>query len=86
MRNPAVLGRFAGDYELMGLTVTVQVKEDHLELTVPGQPVYTLQPYSETEFDLKDQKGYSVKFTVAKDQVTEVVFLQPNGVFTAKRK
>jgi len=55
-------------------------------LTVPGQPTYTLEPYLGTEFNLKDQKGFSVKFTVVNDKVTEAVFIQPNGVFTATRK
>lgn len=57
-----------------------------LSLTVPGQPAYILEPYLGTEFNLKDQKGFSAKFTIANDKVTEVVFIQPNGVFTAKRK
>ena len=86
MRDPKFLAPFAGEYEVMGMTATVEAKGDTLFLTVPGQPVYTLVPYLGTEFDLKEQKGYSVRFTVDGGKAVEMVFMQPNGVFTAKRK
>jgi len=86
MRDPKFLQQFVGEYELMGLTVTVQLHDDYLTLTVPGQPTYTLEPYLGSEFNLKDLEGYSVKFNMVKDRVTEAVFIQPNGVFTATRK
>lgn len=38
------------------------------------------------EFTLKDYQEYSVMFTIDKKKgVTEVIFNQPNGVFTAKK-
>jgi len=43
-------------------------------------------PYLGTEFDLKDPKDYSVRFTMDKGKAIEAVFIQPNGVFAAKRK
>ena len=86
MRDPKFLQAFAGDYELMGTTIVVDLKGSELHVTVPGQPTYTLVPYMGTEFDLKELKDYSVRFTMEKDKVTEAVFIQPNGVFAAKRK
>jgi hypothetical protein len=86
MRDPKFLAPFAGEYEVMGMTATVELKGDTLILTVPGQPAYTLVPYLGTEFDLKDQKGFSVKFTVKDGKATECIFIQPNGVFAARRK
>ncbi len=71
----------------MGLTVTVVVREDNqLTLTVPGQPPYILEPYRGTEFNLKDVPGYSVRFVVEKGKTTEVIFIQPGAVISAKKK
>lgn len=86
MRDPKFLQQFTGNYELLGLNISVELKNDHLTITVPGQPTYTLVPYMGTEFNLKDVKGYSVKFTVTNGKVTEAVFIQPNGVFPARKK
>ena len=81
------LARFTGDYELMGMTTTVAMKgEDRLTVTVPGQPTYDLEPYMGTEFRIKSLEGYSVRFLVEKNDVTGLVFIQPNGVFPATRK
>ena len=87
MYNPEFLSQFIGEYELAGQIIKIDLKgEDSLILTVPGQPVYELVPYKDTEFTLKDYQGFSVIFTVDKKKgVTEVIFNQPNGVFTAKR-
>ncbi|HEY4490642.1 MAG TPA: serine hydrolase, partial [Acidobacteriota bacterium] len=87
MNDPNFLRQFPGEYELLGLTISVALRADNrLTLTVPGQPEYELEPYRGTEFNLKDQPGFSVKFTMQQGKVTEAIFIQPNGVFTAKRK
>lgn len=87
MSDPKFLAQFIGEYELSGQTVTVTLRgEKTLTLTVPGQPTYELEPYKDTEFNLKSLTGYSVKFTMEKGKATAVVFHQPNGVFTAVRK
>jgi hypothetical protein len=39
-----------------------------------------------TEFRIKSLEGYSVRFLVEKNDVTGLVFIQPNGVFPATRK
>ena len=81
MYQPSFLQQFVGEYDLLGLTVTVALVKDKLTLTVPGQPTYELEPYRGTEFNLKDQPGYSVRFLPK-----EVVFIQPGAVLTAKKK
>ncbi len=87
MSDPKFLAQFLGEYELSGQTVTVALRgEKTLTLTVPGQPTYELEPYKDTEFNLKSLTGFSVRFTMEKGKVSAAVFHQPNGVFTAKRK
>ncbi len=88
MQEKSFLDQFTGDYEVMGLTLTVVLKgEKALSLTVPGQPLYELEPYKGTDFRLKGHNGFSIAFK--RDEagtVTEAVLTQPQGVFTAKRK
>jgi CubicO group peptidase (beta-lactamase class C family) len=83
------LSKYLGEYELSGVVIKVELKgENTLTLTVPGQPTYELITRKLHEFDLKDLKGYSTIFNWdnKKTKVIEVVFNQPNGVFTAKKK
>ena len=81
------LEQFVGEYEFMGLAVTVELKGGHaLAVAVPGQPVFDLEPYLGTEFKLNGAEGASIRFVIENGAVTEAVFIQPNGVFSAKRK
>ncbi len=87
MFDKTFLSKFVGDYELMGMTVTVAMRgDDRLTVTVPGQPTYELEPYMGTEFKIASLSGYSVKFLSEKGIVSQLVFIQPNGVFSAKKK
>ncbi len=87
MKDPKFLEQFAGEYELIGMTVNVELRVDGvLTLTVPGQPTYELEPYLGTEFNLKGYSGFSVRFNIKEGKVMEAIFIQPNGVFTATRK
>lgn len=82
-----VLESLVGEYVLMTVTATVALVDDKLTLTVPGQPRYELVPTKGLLFDLKGVPGFSLEFK--KDEsgkIAEVVFFQPNGTFTAKRK
>jgi CubicO group peptidase (beta-lactamase class C family) len=82
-----VLRTLTGDYLLNGMTVTVALAGDSLRLTVPGQPPYELVPARGLTFDIKGMAGFSMEFK--KDdtgKVTEAMFYQPNGVFTATKK
>ena len=86
MRDPGFLGRFTGEYELSGAVLKVRLRETgELTMEVPGQPIYTLVPYREGEFTLDGVDGYLVRFVVEGEQATELVSIQPNGVFRAFR-
>ena len=84
--EPAYLDRFTGIYELDGQRSTVERTGDRLRLTVPGQPVYTLEPKRENEFDFADPEGFSIEFVVdAAGTVTAARVHQPNGTLEAKK-
>lgn len=82
-----VLQSLAGEYAFGELTATVALVGDVLHLTVPEQPQYELVPTRELSFDIKGMAGFSVEFKKdASGKVSEAIFHQPNGVFTAKKK
>jgi Domain of unknown function (DUF3471) len=82
-----VLQSLAGEYVLNEMTVSVSLIGDSLRLTVPGQPQYELVSTKGLSFDVKGLIGFSVEFKKdASGKITEIVFRQPDGVFTAKRK
>jgi CubicO group peptidase (beta-lactamase class C family) len=84
--NAAYLAKFVGKYTLVNDTFTVSLKGDRLTLILPGQPEYDLVPVLGDEFILKQVKIISVKFLIdEKDNVIAAEFIQPNGVFEAKR-
>jgi CubicO group peptidase (beta-lactamase class C family) len=77
----------AGDYDLGTVTVSVALKADDLQLTIPGQPVYTLELLKDLKFAIKGLSGYSVEFRKdSTGHVNELVLFQPDGTFVAKRK
>ncbi len=86
MKDPKFLSQFAGEYELMGIVISVFLKGNTLCASIPSQPIIELVPYKGTEFTLKGLEGYSLKFILEKGQVTEVVVSQPGGTFRGKRK
>ena len=88
MTEKGFLEKFVGTYILSGAEIKIALQEGKgLVLTVPGQPEYELLPYRGTEFNLKGVQGYSAEFKQdAAGAVTELVFHQPNGTFTAKKK
>lgn len=84
--NAAYLARFAGKYTLINDSFTVSLKGDSLTLFLPGQPEYDLVPVLGDEFIFKQVKIISVKFlTDENDNVIAAEFIQPNGIFEAKR-
>ena len=85
--SPEDLQPIVGDYVLGELTATVTLTDGTLRLALPGQPQYELLPKRGLTFDVKGMAGFAVEFKKdASGKVTEAVFSQPNGVFTAKRK
>lgn len=88
MQEKGFLEQFVGEYEVMGMTMTVALKgEQALSATVPGQPTYDLEPYKGTTFRIKGQPGVSIVFRLNESgQVVEAVLDQPQGTLTARKK
>jgi hypothetical protein len=85
--KPEDLQPIVGDYILGELTGTVTLTDGTLRLSLPGQPAYELVPKRGLTFDVKGLPGFSVEFKKdAAGKITEALFNQPNGTFTAKRK
>lgn len=88
--GPDTLQRMVGEYQLTIAPQTIKVwlrDEKALMLTVPGQPDYELLQSRGFEFSVIGLKGFSVEFKMGETgPANEVVFAQPNGMFTAKRK
>jgi CubicO group peptidase (beta-lactamase class C family) len=81
------LSQLTGDYALETTTLNVSLAGESLRLTAPGQPAYELIPTRGLTFALKGLNGYSVEFKRdAAGKVSELVFSQPEGAVTAKRK
>jgi len=81
------LEQFIGEYEMSGIAVKIKFHgEDTLVVIVPGQSLYELVPYKDTEFTVKNLEGFSIKFILDKSgAVTGLESHQPNGAFTAKK-
>ena len=85
--DPDYLKQFTGSYQLVSQTVTISLKGNILTASLPGQPEYELVPDLGGEFTLKQVKVISVRFlTDAKGAVSGLEFIQPEGVYEAKRK
>ncbi len=80
--------KYVGEYKLTSQVITkVYLKDDKLFLFVPGQPEYELFSIGKNKFEIKILEGYELKFILNnKETVSEVLFIQPNGNFSAKKK
>ena len=78
-----------GDYllEVANMKFTVAVKEGKLNISVPGQPTYTLEPAGGRRYKLGELDGFYATFRPVKDnpQETEMYLEQPQGNYTLKR-
>lgn len=85
--DKSLLTRYEGDYEIGGMVAHVFMKgEKTLALTVPGQPEYELIATGVNKFALKNMDGFKCEFIESNGAFAELVFMQPNGTFRAKRK
>jgi CubicO group peptidase (beta-lactamase class C family) len=84
---PDSLKRFEGEYLIGNITLVVTLRNDVLHLMVPGQPEYELVPVESNKFSIKSLTGYSVVFNSnEKNEVTEMLAIQPNATYKATRK
>ncbi|MCW5924144.1 MAG: serine hydrolase [Saprospiraceae bacterium] len=89
LSDPVFLQRLTGKYTIEegNTPITFELRHETLYLKIPGQPEYTLEPFQGIEFKLKGLNGYSIAFELDdKDKVTGASFVQPNGVFKARRE
>ena len=90
LSDPAFLRGLTGAYTMADnptFTITIDLKGTGLTAFVPGQPIYDLVPYRGTEFRLKQLTGFAVRFVLdEKGAVKEALLVQPNAVFTIRRK
>jgi len=79
---------YIGNYELSGVTIKIYTKADNkLYMFVEGQPEYELVPVDKDKFALKNMNGFTVQFNRNdKNEVTELLSIQPNGTFKAIKK
>ena len=83
-----VLEKYVDDYQLTSdIIVNTYIKNDVFYVFVPGQPEYELYPIAVDKFAFKILDGYKLEFKIDnKGKVVEVLFIQPNGIFKAKKK
>ena len=90
LSDPTFLERLAGKYKMEkgDVTANVELRGTVLYATLPGQPTYTLEPFTGTEFKIKDLNGYSVEFHLDGSGKTTsgLSVIQPEGVFKATRE
>lgn len=92
----ADLEKYTGEFAIGPQPVSFVIRNNTLFALLPPQPDYELIPIGNDEFKLKILDGYKVKFKLPvrtdhpdgddKGKATEASFIQPNGVFVAKRK
>lgn len=86
MKDPKFLSQFIGEYEVMGIVISISLKGNALFASIPGQPTTELVPYKGTEFTLKGLQGFSVRFILEQGLATEIAVIQPQGTFRGKKK
>jgi hypothetical protein len=85
--DPAYLVRFAGDYNMLGQTISVSVKGSTLVSNIPGQPQFDLMPSLSGDFVIKQTQVVIFHFVSDEQGITNAVEVrQPGTVLTAKRK
>ena len=59
--------------------------EGRLMLKTDFQPSYRLDPQQERRFRIVELDGFAVEFRGQDDEMSQIVFHQPNGTFVADR-
>ena len=82
------LAKYAGDFDLAGMPIKLYIKnESSLFMFVEGQPEYELYATGKHTFNVKKLDGYKLEFIESNDKsIAEVVLIQPNGTYRAKRR
>lgn len=81
------LNKYIGEYAIKGITIKVSVKNNKLNMFVPGQPEYELIATEKNMYTVKILDGFNVEFITREDgTVKELKLHQPNGKFIAVKK
>jgi hypothetical protein len=86
LSDPTFLEQFVGDYELLGATATITLKNGALELSAPNLRGYELAPIRGTLFTLKNLSGVTIEFRRENGTVTEAIVNQFGLVLHAPRR
>ena len=87
LTDPGYLAKLTGTYELGPQKVVFTATGSALVMEVEGRRQPDLLPYTNNRFRLKGSSGITIQFVLdAKGNAVEARILQPEGVYTAKRK
>jgi hypothetical protein len=86
LSDPGFLARLAGSYALGPQKAVFALQGRSLLLEIDGRKQPALLPYTNNRFRLEGAGGVTLRFDVPSDgPASKVLFIQPNGVFEAKR-
>jgi hypothetical protein len=78
--SPLLLQRYAGNYVAPpALRVSVIAKDGELQIEIPGQPMRSLQPVSETKFQAAGLTDYLVEFQTNPDGTVRQLNIDQSG-------
>lgn len=81
------LNKYIGEYAIEGIAIKVSVKNNKLNMLVPGQPEYELTATEKNMYAITTLDDFKVEFITKEDgTVKELKLHQPNGKFTAVKK
>ncbi|MFC2164995.1 serine hydrolase [Acidobacteriota bacterium] len=83
--DPKYLSQFVGEYEIMGVTISISLQGDVLFVDIPSQPRHELVPYKDKEFTPKGIEGQNIKFVLENGKATEIIVTQQGTVVRGKR-
>jgi hypothetical protein len=83
----ATLESYVGNYRLdsTGVTVTIALGAEGLNLTLPGQPTMTLIPKSRTSFGIPQTDVLTIAFAGGGGTIERMIVTQPNATQTFER-
>lgn len=77
------LESFIGQYEVMGIVLTVRVQHENLVIDIPGQPTQFLLPQRSHRFNFKGLDGFVVDFIEEENEIVGLWLDQPHGSYKA---
>jgi CubicO group peptidase (beta-lactamase class C family) len=81
--RPEVLTEFTGSYDLAGTLIDVNlIREEHLEIKMPGSPAFELIPFKKDLFRLKKFDDQRVEFIRTGGVVTGLNLKDPSGIYS----